>query len=81
MSGPVLKLSAWGAQFCMIKLSVYHICKWLNDVETTKPKPKKTKRTKTRQKRFPKSPFDFPNRLWESLVLASELKPKPNGPI
>jgi hypothetical protein len=26
MSGPVLKLSAWG-EFCMIKLSVYHICK------------------------------------------------------
>jgi predicted flavoprotein YhiN len=49
----------------------------LNDVETSEAE--KTKRTKTRtrqKKRFPKSPFDFQR---ESLVLASELKPKPNG--
>jgi hypothetical protein len=62
MSGPaVLKLSAWEPEFCMIKLSVYHICQLLNDVETSEAEKIQRLKTRTRQKkRFQKSHFDFP---------------------
>jgi hypothetical protein len=50
-------------------------------LEPTKPKILKALKQEHAKKAVSKSPFDFPNRLWESLVLASELKPKPNGPI
>jgi predicted flavoprotein YhiN len=52
---------------------------WLNDVETSEAE--KNKKTKQNKKTVSKSHVWLPNRLWESLVLASGLKPKPNGPI
>jgi hypothetical protein len=43
MSGPVLKLSAWG-EFCMIKLSVYHICKLVDVILKRRSRKKYWKR-------------------------------------
>ncbi|MBD3583106.1 BaiN/RdsA family NAD(P)/FAD-dependent oxidoreductase [Flavobacterium selenitireducens] len=75
MSGPaILKLSAWGARILAQKNYQFGITvNWLDSVtieeaehilrDLKQHQPKKTVTSR--------SPFEFPNRLWESLVLAS----------
>jgi predicted Rossmann fold flavoprotein len=75
MSGPaVLKLSAWGARILHDKNYQFTIfVNWLNDVEADECEKilKDLKQEHAKKAVSKKSPFDFPNRLWESLVLAS----------
>ncbi|MFW0738324.1 NAD(P)/FAD-dependent oxidoreductase [Flavobacterium sp. T12S277] len=75
MSGPaILKLSAWGARTLFDKNYQFTIfVNWLNDVdaEDAEKKLKELKQEHAKKAVSKKSPFDFPNRLWESLVLAS----------
>lgn len=75
MSGPaILKLSAWGARILFEKN--YHFTihvNWLNDIDAGEAEKilKELKLEHSKKSVSKKSPFDFPNRLWESLVLAS----------
>ncbi len=75
MSGPgILKLSAWGARILHEKNYQFTITvNWLNDVETEDAEKllKELKIEHAKKAVSKKSPFDFPNRLWESLVLAA----------
>ncbi len=77
MSGPgILRLSAWGARELADKKYQFAIqVNWLNDLtlEETEEKLKELKLEHSKKAISKKSPFDFPNRLWESLVLASEI--------
>jgi predicted Rossmann fold flavoprotein len=77
MSGPgILRLSAWGARELADKKYQFAIqVNWLNDLtlEETEEKLKELKLEHSKKAVSKKSPFDFPNRLWESLVLASEI--------
>lgn len=75
MSGPgILRLSAWGARELFAKNYQFVLqVNWLNDMdfedceETLKElKQEQAKKTVAKQ-----SPFDFPNRLWQSLVNAA----------
>jgi predicted Rossmann fold flavoprotein len=78
MSGPViLKLSAWGARILFEKNYQFTIfVNWLNDVdaEETEKILKNLKQEHAKKAVSKKSPFDFPTRLWESLVLASTIQ-------
>lgn len=75
MSGPaILKLSAWGARTLHDKNYQFEIfVNWLNDIDTDDAiqllKELKTEHSKKTVSK--KSPFEFANRLWESLVFAS----------
>jgi predicted Rossmann fold flavoprotein len=75
MSGPaILKLSAWGARILHDKNYQFTIfINWLNDMdkEDVEKILKDLKQEHAKKAVSKKSPFDFPNRLWESLVLAS----------
>lgn len=75
MSGPaILKLSAWGARILFEKNYQFTIfVNWLNDVDTEDAEAilKELKQEHSKKMVSKKSPFDFANRLWESLVLAS----------
>ena len=75
MSGPgILKLSAWGAIELAAKNYQFAIeINWLNDLATATvlENLKELKLEHAKKAVSKKSPFDFPNRLWESLVLAS----------
>lgn len=77
MSGPgILRLSAWGARELFDKK--YHFAlqvNWLNEVtfEEALETLKELKQEHAKKSVSKKSPFDFPNRLWESLVLASDI--------
>jgi predicted Rossmann fold flavoprotein len=75
MSGPgILKLSAWGARILHDKNYQFTIyVNWLNDLETEDAEKllKELKIEHAKKAVSKKSPFEFPNRLWESLVLAS----------
>jgi hypothetical protein len=75
MSGPaVLKSSAWGARILHDKNYQFTISvNWLNDVDVdeAEKKLKELKQEHAKKAVSKKSPFDFPNRLWESLVHAS----------
>ena len=77
MSGPgILKLSAWGAIELAAKNYQFAIeINWLNDIATATvlENLKELKLEHAKKAVSKKSPFDFPNRLWESLVLASEI--------
>lgn len=77
MSGPgILRLSAWGARELAEKKYQFAIqVNWLNDLtlEEIDEKLKELKLEHSKKAVSKKSPFDFPNRLWESLVLASEI--------
>ncbi|NDP26504.1 MAG: NAD(P)/FAD-dependent oxidoreductase [Flavobacterium sp.] len=77
MSGPaILKLSAWGARILFEKNYQFTIfVNWLNDVDSTEAEKilKELKQENAKKAVSKKSPFDFPNRLWESLVLASTI--------
>ncbi len=80
MSGPaILKLSAWGARILNEKNYQFEIfVNWLNDITTDDCEKilRDLKATNARKAVSKKSPFDFPNRLWESLVLASKIDPE-----
>ena len=75
MSGPaILKLSAWGARILHDKNYQFTIyVNWLNDLDKDDAEKilKDLKQEHAKKAVSKKSPFDFPNRLWESLVLAS----------
>jgi predicted Rossmann fold flavoprotein len=78
MSGPaILKLSAWGARTLFDKNYQFTIfVNWLNDIDTEDAEKilKDLKQEHAKKAVSKKSPFDFPNRLWESLVLASAIE-------
>jgi hypothetical protein len=75
MSGPgILRLSAWGARILAEKNYQFVLeVNWLNDItfEEAMETLKELKQEHAKKVVSKKSPFDFPNRLWESLVLAS----------
>jgi len=77
MSGPgILRLSAWGARELFAKNYQFMLeVNWLNDatLEETESHLKELKFEHAKKVVSKKSPFEFPNRLWESLVLASEI--------
>jgi predicted Rossmann fold flavoprotein len=77
MSGPgILRLSAWGAIILAEKKYQFVIeINWLNDVtfDEAMETLKELKQEHAKKVVSKKSPFDFPNRLWESLVLASAI--------
>jgi predicted Rossmann fold flavoprotein len=77
MSGPgILRLSAWGARELSDKNYQFTIIvNWLNDIdfEEAIETIKELKNEHSKKMIVKKSPFDFPNRLWESLVLASNI--------
>ena len=77
MSGPaILKLSAWGARILNDKNYQFTIyVNWLNDVATEDAEKilKELKQEHAKKAVSKKSPFDLPNRLWESLVLSSSI--------
>ncbi len=78
MSGPaILKLSAWGARILFEKNYQFTIfVNWLNDIEADDAEKilKDLKQENAKKAVSKKSPFDFPNRLWESLVLTSNIQ-------
>uniref|UniRef100_UPI00404B2D53 NAD(P)/FAD-dependent oxidoreductase n=1 Tax=Flavobacterium sp. TaxID=239 RepID=UPI00404B2D53 len=77
MSGPgILRLSAWGARALADKNYQFTIIvNWLNDIdfEEAIEAIKQLKNEHSKKMIVKKSPFDFPNRLWESLALASDI--------
>ncbi|MFN3967722.1 NAD(P)/FAD-dependent oxidoreductase [Flavobacterium sp.] len=77
MSGPgILRLSAWGAIILAEKKYQFVIeINWLNDVtfDEAMETLKELKQEHAKKIVSKKSTFDFPNRLWESLVLASAI--------
>ncbi len=77
MSGPgILRLSAWGARELFDRNYQFVLqVNWLNDltVEETIEKLKELKQEHSKKAVSKKSPFELPNRLWESLVLASTI--------
>jgi predicted Rossmann fold flavoprotein len=78
MSGPgILRLSAWGARILAEKKYQFILeVNWLSDIsfEETIEKLKELKQEHSKKAVSKKSPFDFPNRLWESLVTASSIQ-------
>lgn len=79
MSGPgILRLSAWGARELFDKNYQFALqVNWLNDVSTADCDAllKELKLEHAKKMVGKKSPFDFPNRLWESLVTAAGIAP------
>ncbi len=77
MSGPgILKLSAWGARILAEKNYQFAISvNWLNDQDLAEAEVflKSLKQENAKKAVAKKAPFDFPNRLWEKLVLAAEI--------
>lgn len=76
LSGPgILRLSAWGARELAARSYQFHIqVNWLTDdfsVEDAEQKLAEIKQDNSKKIVAKKSPFDFPNRLWERLVLAA----------
>jgi len=80
MSGPgILRLSAWGARELFAKNYQFVLqVNWLNDQDTeaTLELLKTLKLEQAKKLVVKKSPFDFPNRLWESLAFASGILPE-----
>jgi predicted Rossmann fold flavoprotein len=77
MSGPgILRLSAWGARELFDKNYRFILqVNWLNETtfEEAMEILKELKQEYARKLVGKKSPFEFPNRLWENLVLASHI--------
>lgn len=75
MSGPgILRLSAWGARELFDKNYQFVLqVNWLNDMdfEECESVLKTLKQEQAKKTVGKKSPFDFPNRLWEKLVIAA----------
>lgn len=80
MSGPgILRLSAWGARELAAKNYQFTlIVNWLDDMdaEDCEAQLKSLKQDNAKKAVGKKSPFAFPNRLWESLVTASGIDPE-----
>jgi len=80
MSGPgILRLSAWGARELFDKSYQFALqVNWLNDadLEECDVLLKELKQEHAKKSVGKKSPFDFPNRLWESLVTAAGILPE-----
>ena len=78
MSGPgILRLSAWGARELFAKNYQFILqVNWLNDIdfEHAMETLKELKQEHAKKAVSKKSPFEFPNRLWENLVLASGIE-------
>jgi predicted Rossmann fold flavoprotein len=78
MSGPgILRLSAWGAiELAAKKYQFAILVNWLNDktFEETDTILRELKLEHAKKAVSKKSPFDFPNRLWENIVLASQIE-------
>lgn len=78
MSGPaILKLSAWGARILHDKNYQFTILvNWLPemDFDTIEKKLKELKLEHAKKAVSKKSPFEISNRLWESLVHASQIE-------
>jgi len=78
MSGPgILRLSAWGARELFDKNYQFVLeVNWLNELsfEEAINNLKELKQEHAKKAVSKKSPFEFPNRLWESLVLASGIE-------
>ena len=78
MSGPaILKLSAWGARILFDKNYQFTIIiNWLNEIDSNDCEKilKDLKLENAKKAVSKKSPFALTNRLWESLVLASEIE-------
>lgn len=79
MSGPgILRLSAWGARELFAKNYQFVLqVNWLNDmdIEECEERLKDLKQEQAKKTVAKQSPFDFPNRLWQSLVNASGIQP------
>ena len=79
MSGPgILRLSAWGARELADKEYRFAIIvNWLNDVEFAECEHtlKELKLEHAKKTVGKLCPFDFPKRLWESLIIASGITP------
>ncbi len=77
MSGPaILKLSAWGARILSEKNYQFTIfVNWLNDLDADETEKilKNLKQEHAKKMVSKKSPFEITNRLWESLVFASNI--------
>lgn len=77
MSGPgILRLSAWGARELFYKNYQFILqVNWLNEItfEEALETLKELKQEHAKKVVSKKTPFEFPNRLWESLVLASNI--------
>lgn len=77
MSGPgILRLSAWGARELATKNYQFTLqVNWLNDLdfETVLDDLKVIKEENSKKQVSKFCPFDFPKRLWESLLSASEI--------
>lgn len=75
MSGPgILRLSAWGARELYNKNYQFILqVNWLNDMDAEECEEalKELKQEQAKQTVAKRSPFDFANRLWQSLVTAS----------
>lgn len=75
MSGPgILRLSAWGARELADKNYQFTLqVNWLNDLDfdTVLEDLKQIKEENSKKLASKFCPFDFPKRLWESLLLAS----------
>lgn len=77
MSGPaILKLSAWGARILSDKNYQFGITvNWLDqlDREEAEAVLRQIKDDQPKKNIGSKSPFEFPNRLWESIVSAADI--------
>jgi len=79
MSGPaILRISAWGARELFDKSYQFTLeVNWLNDVDTDECedqlKALKLDHAKKTVTKF--SPYEFPNRLWQSFVTAAGIEP------
>lgn len=75
MSGPaILKLSAWGARELFDRKYQFSIVvNWLNDYNATEVEEqlREIKLEQPKKTVSKKSPFELPNRLWESIAMAS----------
>ena len=80
MSGPgILRLSAWGARELFNKSYQFVLqVNWLNDMDFEECESilKILKQEQAKKTVGKKSPFDFPNRLWEKLVIAAGISPE-----
>lgn len=80
MSGPaILRVSAWGARELFDKSYQFTLqVNWLNDIDAEECEDQlKGLRHENAKKTVTKfSPYDFPNRLWQSLVNAAGIQPE-----
>lgn len=80
MSGPaILRISAWGARELFAKNYQFVLqVNWLNDVDFEECEEilKELKQEQAKKTVAKHSPFDFPNRLWQSFVAASGIQPE-----